>query len=113
MLEDLAHDVGIGFVGFVGTAEFKGEATGGGDQGDFGSFEDDALVDGGDADDLVVGDGDHGFLFEEDALVVEDDSAVGDADKAGAASFAVEDGIDGFAGDDVILDALELGGVIK
>src|SRR3990170_4309118 len=92
--EDLVEDVSIGVMGFVGATEFKGEFTGGSDEGDFAGLKDETFVSTGHTDDLVVRDRDHGFLFDDKALVVEDDAPVGDANEAGATAFAIENGID-------------------
>ncbi len=95
-------------MGFVAAAELEGKLAGSGDEGDFAAGEDHTFIGGGDTNDLVVRDGDHRFLLEQDALVVEDQAAIGETDEAGPAAFAVQDGGELFAGDQIGLDAIEL-----
>src|SRR3989304_2796597 len=108
LAENLVEDVGIGVVGFIGAAEFEGEFTGGGDLGYFAGLKDQPFIGPGHPDALVLGDGDHRLFLDDKPLVVEDNSPVGDADKTGAASLAIENGIDGFIGDQISADALVL-----
>lgn len=56
----------------------------------------------------MIGDGDHRLLFEQQALVIEDETAVGNANESGTGTLAVEDGGKFFAFDDVGGDAVVL-----
>ncbi len=110
--ENLGHDVVVGFVSFVSAAEFKVEPSGGGDDMDLASFEDHPLVNAGNANDLVVGDGDHRFVLNKHALVEEDQAAVCQADKASACAFAIEDRGESLTLDEVGDDAIKLAFIV-
>jgi hypothetical protein len=108
LAEDLSHDVAVGGMGFVGAAKFKGKATGCSDQDDLAGLKNKTLVPGCDANDLVIGNGDHRLFLDEDTLIIEDDPAIGDANETSAGTFAVVDSEKNFAFEQVGNDAVML-----